>query len=162
VARLGDAWARLSRARVAILGSTGADGVAHLVPCCFAVDGNLLYSAVDDKPKVSPDLQRLANVALDERVTVMVHHYDEDWEQLWWIRASGTARVVSSGTEQGRAEQGRAEHGRSEEDCAEEERAEHDRAVTLLLTKYPQYATHHLDAPVLAITVSKWRTWAWR
>ena len=139
--RLADGWARLSRARVATLGTMGPDGFAHLVPCCFAVDGTVLYSAVDDKPKVSPKLRRLANVIADERVTLLVDHYDEEWERLWWIRASGTGRVLRGATD--------------------DDVAEHERAVRLLLTKYTQYATHRLDGPVLAVTVSHWRTWAW-
>jgi PPOX class probable F420-dependent enzyme len=141
VASLADGWARLSRARVATLGTIGPDGFTHLVPCCFAVEGTVLYSAVDDKPKISPRLRRLDNVSADERVTLLVDHYDEEWERLWWIRASGTARVLPS--------------------VAADQPSEHDRAVRLLLAKYTQYATHRLDGPVLAVTLSRWRTWTW-
>jgi PPOX class probable F420-dependent enzyme len=138
MARLDDAWARVVRARVATLASTGADGAPHVVPCCFAVDGAVLYSAVDDKPKASPKLRRLANVAADERVSILVQHYDEVWERLWWISVAGTARIVPP-----------------------EEHGEHDRAIGLLLAKYAPYVTQRLDGPVLAITASKWRTWSW-
>ena len=38
--------------------------------------------------------------------------------------------------------------------------AERRRAVDLLRAKYPQYAGHALDGPVLAIDVSSWRGWS--
>jgi hypothetical protein len=37
---------------------------------------------------------------------------------------------------------------------------ERDRAVALLRAKYPQYAQHALDGPVLALDVSSWRGWS--
>jgi PPOX class probable F420-dependent enzyme len=131
-----DAWTRFGRARVARLGTIAAADRPQLVPCCFALDGVVAYSAVDDKPKRTARLQRLANVAAHPVATLLVDHYDEDWTTLWWIRAGGPARVVPSGE------------------------AEHDRAVILLLAKYVQYADHRLDGPVLAVDLTEWRTWS--
>jgi PPOX class probable F420-dependent enzyme len=133
---VGDAWARLAAARVGRLGTVGQDGTAHVVPCCFAVDDLVAYSAVDDKPKASRSLRRLANVEAFPTATLLVDHYDEDWRRLWWVRASGPARVLT-----------------------EPHAAEHRRAVRLLLAKYPQYFTHALDAGVLAISLQEWRSW---
>jgi PPOX class probable F420-dependent enzyme len=129
-----DAPARLSAARVGRLGTVGT-GAPHLVPCCFVVDDSIAYSAVDDKPKRTARLQRLANVAGHPYATLLVDHYDEDWSALWWIRVSGPARVITGGDE-------------------------HGRAVELLRLKYPQYAGHALTGPVLAIQLEQWRTWA--
>ena len=42
---------RFAAARVARLATVGADGVPHLVPVVFAVDGDTVYTAVDRKPK---------------------------------------------------------------------------------------------------------------
>jgi len=36
---------------VARLATVGADGRPHVVPVCFALDGDMLYTAVDEKPK---------------------------------------------------------------------------------------------------------------
>jgi PPOX class probable F420-dependent enzyme len=124
---------------VARLGTVGAGLAVHVVPCCFAVDELIAYSAVDDKPKRTRSLRRLADVGEYGTATLLVDYYVEDWEQLWWVRAGGPAHVV--------------------DDLAS---AEHRRAVRLLLAKYPQYLTHALDGPVLVIELSQWRSWAAR
>jgi PPOX class probable F420-dependent enzyme len=129
-----DARARLGQARVGRLATVGPES-PHLVPCCFAVDGSVAYSAVDDKPKRTQQLQRLVDVSAHPFATLLVDHYDEDWSALWWIRVSGPARVVTSGPE-------------------------HRRAVRLLRQKYPQYAIHALTGPVLALELQEWRSWA--
>jgi PPOX class probable F420-dependent enzyme len=55
---------------------------------------DLLVTAVDHKPKRSTDLQRLRNVRANPEVSLLVDHYDDDWEALWWLRVDATARVV--------------------------------------------------------------------
>ena len=83
--------ARVAGARVARLATTEAGAAPHLVPICYALEGDVLYSAVDEKPKRSQRLKRLANIRADARVTVLVDHYEEDWTRLWWVRAAGRA-----------------------------------------------------------------------
>jgi PPOX class probable F420-dependent enzyme len=90
-----DARALFAGARTATLGSTGADGRPHLVPCVFAVDGDQVYSAVDGKPKSTRQLRRLANIAARAGVSMLADHYDEDWARLWWVRADGDAVIVT-------------------------------------------------------------------
>ena len=59
---------RFAAARVARLATADAAGRPHIVPVTFAVDGDVIYSAVDDKPKRGTALKRLANVApIDDR-----------------------------------------------------------------------------------------------
>jgi PPOX class probable F420-dependent enzyme len=132
-----DAWQRLAAAPVARLATVGAGGIPHIVPCCLAVDELVAYSAVDDKPKRSVRLQRLADVAEHPLASLLVDYYDDDWTRLWWVRAGGRAREVGVG-------------------------AEHDRAARLLLSKYPQYESHRLDGPVVAIQLERWRSWSAR
>jgi PPOX class probable F420-dependent enzyme len=121
-------------ARVARLATTQGDGTPHLVPLCFALDGDVLYSAVDRKPKRSLRLQRLENVRRSPDVTLLVDHYEEDWSRLWWVRLRGTARVLETGPE-------------------------HDRALSLLAAKYEQYRAEPPPGPVIAVTVGEWRGW---
>ena len=83
------ARALFAAARVARLATVTPDGSPHVVPIVFAVDGDTIYTAVDGKPKRSRQLQRLANIAAHPRVTVLADRYDEDWSQLWWVRADG-------------------------------------------------------------------------
>ena len=88
---------RLREACVARLATVRADGRPHLVPICFALDGDIAYSVVDAKPKTSLALRRLENVRQTPAVSLLIDHYTEDWSALWWIRLDGTATVVESG-----------------------------------------------------------------
>ena len=81
-------------ARVARLATVGPDGRPHVVPICFVVDGDTLYTAVDEKPKRTRALRRLRNIEANPAVEVLIDHYEEDWSQLWWVRLRGRARVV--------------------------------------------------------------------
>ena len=126
---------RVEAARVARLATLAADGTPHLVPFCFVLAGDVLYSAVDRKKKRTARLQRLANVARDPRVTVLVDHYEEDWSRLWWVRLAGHAFELEEGSE---AEQ----------------------ALRLLAGKYPQYTELPPGGPVLRIEARRWSGWA--
>ena len=77
----------------------GADGVPHLVPIVFAVSHDVIYTAVDAKRKSTHRLRRMANIEANPTVSLIVDHYDEDWSQLWWVRADGTAEIHYSGEE---------------------------------------------------------------
>ena len=61
-------------ARVARLATVGTDGRPHVVPICFALDGDTLYTAVDAKPKSTRALRRLANIEADPRVEIVIDH----------------------------------------------------------------------------------------
>lgn len=88
------AWDRLISSPAAVLATIEPDGSPHLVPFVFApLDFGVLVSAVDAKPKRSRELRRLANIRREPRVAVLAHHYEDDWERLWWVRGSGTAEI---------------------------------------------------------------------
>jgi PPOX class probable F420-dependent enzyme len=120
---------------VARLATTDPDGRPHLVPIVFAVHGDTLYTAVDQKPKRSRRLRRIENARARPDVTVLVDGYDEDWSRLWWIRLRGRARVLEGGDE-------------------------FDRALALLAEKYPQYREQAPTGPVLAVDVGEVRAWS--
>ena len=88
-----EARQRFGVARVARLATVTPQGRPHLVPVTFAISGDTLWTAVDGKPKSSTRLQRLANVRREPRVSLLVDHYEDDWDRLWWVRADGTAVV---------------------------------------------------------------------
>jgi PPOX class probable F420-dependent enzyme len=78
----GAARERFAAARSARLASIGPDG-PHLVPVCFAVVGDTVYSAIDAKPKRGTRLQRLRNLEADPRAAMLADHYeDRDWSAL--------------------------------------------------------------------------------
>jgi PPOX class probable F420-dependent enzyme len=130
----------LKRARVARLATVDVRNRPHVVPACFAYDGKLFYTAVDQKPKRVPRerLARLQNIQAEPRVTLLVDEYDEDWTSLWFILVRGTAKLIP--------------------DSARQERA---RAIRKLKAKYPQYTRGMLpdDAPIIRITPERTTSW---
>ena len=63
---------RVHEARVGRLASVHPDGRPHVVPCCFVADGEVIYSAVDAKPKSSLALRRLENVRVTPSVSLLI------------------------------------------------------------------------------------------
>jgi PPOX class probable F420-dependent enzyme len=121
-------------APVAVLSTAVADGAPHAVPVVFAVRGEVLYTAVDAKRKTTHRLRRLANIAANPRVSLLVDHYDEDWTQLWWVRADGVAAIHDSGEQMATG-------------------------YALLRQKYPQYERTALDGPVVTVDIARWSSW---
>jgi len=80
-------------ARVGRLATIDLAGAPHLVPFCYVLAGDVLYSAVDRKPKRTQRLRRLANAAVEPRVS-SCDHYEEDWFELWWCALDGIAREL--------------------------------------------------------------------
>jgi PPOX class probable F420-dependent enzyme len=119
---------------VARLGTIDAQGRPHLVPFSFALVGDVVYTAVDSKPKTKRRLQRVANIERDPRATLLVDHYEEDWTKVWWCVIRGLGHVVHEG-------------------------AEFDRAVTALVEKYEQYRGQPPAGPVVVLEIEEWRGW---
>jgi PPOX class probable F420-dependent enzyme len=117
-------------AAVARLATVDREGRPHVVPICFVIDGSTLYTAVDEKPKRTRRLKRLANIEANPVVEVLIDHYEADWSKLWWVRLRGSARIV-----------------------------EDPRAVELLAAKYPQYRELPPAGPVIAIEIEKRSEW---
>jgi PPOX class probable F420-dependent enzyme len=131
-----EARLRFAGGRVARLATADGTGRPHLVPFVFALDADTVYSAVDHKPKRTVDLRRLANIAENPAVSVLVDHYDDaEWANLWWVRGDGTARVVVP---------------RSEEEA---------RAIGLLRDRYAAYRDQPPAGPVVAVDVGRWSGW---
>lgn len=126
---------RFAAARVARLATASVDGQPHLVPVTFALDGDLVAIVVDHKPKRSTALRRLANIAENPRVSLLVDQYADDWDRLWWVRADGRARVVVEG-------------------------AERTASIRSLTAKYSQYQAVVPAGAVILVQVEKWRGWA--
>ena len=111
----------VTTARRAILGTIAADGRPRLVPICFVLLDDVVWSPLDEKPKSVDDVRSLARVRdieRDRRVTLLVDRWSEDWSELTWLRIAGRAEVVGS------------------------EAA----VVAALRAKYPQYVDHDLEA----------------
>lgn len=117
---------------------TGSESCAwpHLVPVTFALTGpDTVVVGVDHKPKSTTDLKRLRNIAANPQVALLADRYRDDWHELWWARADGTARTVTRG-------------------------AGHTEAWQRLRDRYPQYAGRPLGGPVILVAVHRWTGWA--
>ncbi len=92
----GKALERFVEARVGHLATASNDGRPHVVPLCFAVTGGAAYSVVDEKPKrTRTNLRRLRNIEANPRATLLVDHYEEEWNALWFVMAECDAHVVA-------------------------------------------------------------------
>ena len=102
------------------------------MPICFAIEGDTLYSAVDEKPKRTRKLARLRDIERNPRVEVLIDRYDEDWNSLEWLRLRGRARVVQ----------------------------QDERALELLCAKYPQYAARPPSGPFVVVEIDERVGWS--
>jgi PPOX class probable F420-dependent enzyme len=130
----GEARARFATVPVAHLGTADGQGRPHLVAVTFAVDGDTIYTAVDQKPKSTTALKRLRNVGENPWVTVLADHYADDWETLWWVRADGRAAVLA-------------------------DQRQMAAPLRLLADRYWQYRQAPPAGPVLAVSVQRWSGW---
>lgn len=125
----------LCEAGVGRLATTSAAGVPHIVPICFACSGDRIYTAVDDKPKSTRRLRRLANISETGRAALLVDHYVDDWARLWWVRVDAHARIVDDPPESAHA-------------------------LAALAAKYQQYAAQPPSGPVIALDIERISGWS--
>jgi PPOX class probable F420-dependent enzyme len=126
---------RLAESKIARLATVDEGGRPHIVPFVFAIEQNTVYFAVDAKPKTTRNLKRLQNIAANPAVAVLADHYEDDWNKLWWVRADGTARVVTDAVET-------------------------KRAIDLLADRYEQYRQARPAGPVVAIHIDRLTGWS--
>jgi PPOX class probable F420-dependent enzyme len=126
---------RLGAARTATLATIRPDGRPRLVPICFVLHGETVWTPLDDKPKAVSDprdLARVRDIEREPRVELLVHTWSEDWSELAWLRIDGRAALT-------------------EPDPA---------AVVDLRSKYHQYEGHDLEhRPMLAIAIDDVTSW---
>src|SRR5579885_1626357 len=125
----------LDRRRVGHLATADRQAAPHVVPVCYALADDTLYITIDEKPKSGRPLKRLANIAENPAVAVVVDRWDEDWRRLGWVMLRGSAEILAEGSE-------------------------HDAAQALLRRRYPQYAAMALaDRPVIALRIVRTTSW---
>jgi PPOX class probable F420-dependent enzyme len=134
-----EARKRFASAPVARLATIAPDGAPQLVPVTFALLGqDTIVSAVDHKPKRTQALARLRNIRANDRVCLLADRYSDDWSELWWVRADGTACV----REPGQAPRQRAA------------------ALAALAARYPSYRDRPPAGALIVIAVHRWSGWS--
>ncbi len=124
--------------RAGRLATTDKQGMPHVVPVCYAYADGSFYVALDAKPKTVGALQlkRVRNILANPRAALVVDHYSDDWSELGYLLARGSALLIQPGED------------------------EHRRAVTLLRERYDQYRTMPIDEqPVVALRVRAVTSW---
>ena len=128
----------LRSARTGHLATADAKGRPQVVPVCFVFDGQAIYSVLDAKPKTTPlrQLRRVKNILANPQVSLVVDHYEENWDKLQYILVSGDAELLES-----------------DEKWVV--------AIAMLREKYPQYQAMDLDqSPVIKIIPVRYSPWS--
>jgi PPOX class probable F420-dependent enzyme len=124
--------------RVAHLATSDADGHPHVVPVCYAFDGERFYTPLDEKPKSvdSSKLRRVRNIEARHEASLLIDQYDDDWSRLGYVLVHGRADLISP------------------QDPA------HARALVLLRERYVQYRSMALETrQVIVITPDLVTSW---
>ncbi len=125
-------------ARVGRLATADGDGRPHAVPICYTLVDEQIYTPLDEKPQSveATELRRVQNIRENPRVTLVVDHYTEQWDNLGWVQLRGTADILSANE------------------------PTHDEPVSALRAKYDQYASHELEhRPLIRIELGSARSW---
>jgi PPOX class probable F420-dependent enzyme len=134
-----EARAFLDAHRVAHLATADATGAPHVVPLCYARIGDRIYFVADEKPKKrgARALKRLANIAANPRVALVVDDYDDDWTRLAFLLVHLDAAIVADD-------------------------AEYDEALAALQQRYAPYRRMALARernPLVRLSVRSWHLW---
>lgn len=128
-----EAFASLLRNQRGYLAARGSEGEPHIVPVSFTWAGDVIWAAVNGKPRSTPVHRQLAEIQSESRVTFLVDRWDEDWSRLAWLEARGRARQTSH--------------------------AEGEKVKKALQGKYAHYASFPPEGPLIRIDVTGWFSW---
>jgi len=129
----------LDEHRVGHLATADREAVPHVVPICFARLDDRLYFVADEKPKRNGPkrLKRLANIAQNPHVALIVDDYREDWTKLAFLLLHLEAAVVEADQE-------------------------YEEALAALRRKYPRYRNMKLllaTNPIIRMSIRRWHFW---
>jgi hypothetical protein len=128
-----ETFASLLRSRRGYIGLLDEDGVPEAIPVCFTWAGEVIWIAVDSKLRsqvakavVSDDEGPLINFTVDR--------WDEDWNRVQWLTASGPATVLALSDES-------------------------THAIEALASKYPHYRNSRTRPAIVRLDVARWEGW---
>jgi PPOX class probable F420-dependent enzyme len=123
--------------RVARLATVDDTGRPLVLPICYIVTDETLYSPTDAKPKRVPvqQLKRLRNIQCNSQVALVIDDYSDDWTELAYVILHGSAEILTTG-------------------------AAFDQAIAALRAKYAPY--HHMsiqENPMIAVHLERVISW---
>jgi PPOX class probable F420-dependent enzyme len=130
------AWALdlLTGERVARLGFVDEDDLPRVLPVTYALAGGAVWSAIDEKPKRTPEPARVRRLRRRPEAALCVDVYSDDWSELAWVQLLGSVQWL--GLEEG---------------------AE---GMAALAVKYAPYAERTPPGPLMRLDVE--RAYCWR
>jgi PPOX class probable F420-dependent enzyme len=128
-------WANqlLREARVARLGLLDDEGRPRVLPVTFALAGDAIWTAIDQKPKRTSEPARVRFLRSRPEAALTVDVYDDDWSALAWVQVLGRVEVLEPGS--------------------------HRAALDALAAKYPQYRDDPPRGPLLRLTPERALWW---
>ena len=134
-------WARslLERSPLAHLSYLDDRDRPRVLPVTFALAGEELWTAIDQKPKRRPPEQiaRVRHLRRRPEAALCVDHYEDDWSRLAWVQAIGSVEVLDLGS-----------GGEAVDD-----------AFASLRAKYRHYADDPPDGPFMRLRLDRVLCW---
>jgi len=130
------AYELITTARSGRLGLIDGAGRPRVLPVTYAVVGDAVWSAIDDKPKrvAHDELARVRWLRERPDATLLVDRYSDDWDELAWVQLIGRVAVLDDVP-----------------------------APAELISRYRQYRARPPDGPMLRLDVERavhWRAGA--
>lgn len=123
----------LETERVARLGLLDGEGKPRVLPVTFALAEGAVWSAIDDKPKRTPEPARVRFLRRRPEAALCVDVYDDDWTRLAWVQLLGRMDVLATG--------------------------DGPAGLQALVAKYDPYRANPPPGPLLRLTVARALYW---
>ena len=123
----------LTESRVGRLGMLDERDRPRVLPVTYAVAEGAIWSAIDEKPKRSPEPARIRFLRRRPEAALCVDRYDDDWERLAWVQLLGRIDVVDARQQRG--------------------------AMDALAARYAPYRERPPRGPLLRLTVERALQW---
>lgn len=112
--------------------TTVTGNVPHVVPVVFVRLDTLVFCPIDGKPKSKGILQRVRNLQANPHAALVLDHYSDDWEKLWWLRLDCQASIESMSSE----------------------------VAELLKQKYKGYQVYDVGSSLIELSCYNWNFWS--
>jgi PPOX class probable F420-dependent enzyme len=128
-------WARelLATERVGHLAFLDDQDRPRVLPVTFAVLGDSLWSAIDEKPKRAAEPARVRYLRRRPEAAFCVDRYSDDWSRLAWVQLVGRIDVLAAG--------------------------ESGAALEALAARYEPYRERTPPGPLLRLSVERSLSW---
>jgi PPOX class probable F420-dependent enzyme len=128
-------WARelLATERVGRLAFLDDQDRPRVLPVTFAVLGDWVWSAIDEKPKRAAEPARVRYLRRRPEAALCVDRYSDDWSRLGWVQLLGRIDVLPA--------------------------AESGAALQALVARYEPYRERTPPGPLLRLSVERSLSW---